>query len=285
MVEGSVLGEAGSTVVGTGNAGGTPAPQSAGESSGAPANWRDTLPEDIRANPSISSFTDVAALTKSYIHAQSVIGKKGVIVPTEKSTPEDWKSFYQQIGVPAADKYDVKAPDGYPVPEETMKWFKETALAEGLLPKQAAGFLSKYAEYEKAALAKAETSRKENMEAGLASLKKEWGEGYDKELNAARVAVKHAGGDDLLKHLNATGMANDPTVIKALAKMARWLGEDTLRGEGAGSGASTPTDIHAAIAELRGASATNGLYDTSHPNHKAATDKLANLYQQLTRGK
>ena len=44
-------------------------------------SWRDSLPEDIRDNSSLSKFTDVSTLAKSYINAEQMIGKDKFTIP------------------------------------------------------------------------------------------------------------------------------------------------------------------------------------------------------------
>ena len=44
------------------------------------ANWRTELPDDIREHSSLSSIQDVGNLAKSYINAQSMIGRDKIPV-------------------------------------------------------------------------------------------------------------------------------------------------------------------------------------------------------------
>ena len=53
----------------------TPSAGSPDVADAAPAvSFLDTLPEDLRGEPSLRNFTDVGALAKSYTHAQRMIG-------------------------------------------------------------------------------------------------------------------------------------------------------------------------------------------------------------------
>ena len=61
--------------------------------------WRDSLPDDLKNNATLANFDNVENLAKSYVHAQSVIGKKGVIKPGEKASDEEWGNFYKELGV------------------------------------------------------------------------------------------------------------------------------------------------------------------------------------------
>ena len=248
-------------------------------------SWRDSLPEEIRTHASISSFKDVESLTKSYIHANSLVGKKGVIVPGEKSTDDDWKSFYQQIGVPPAEKYEITPPKEYKLQDGVLNTFKEHAIKNGLLPKQANQMIEWYAGWEKSLLESQAKAKTATVTQNMDALKKEWGEGYDKELAGARVAVKELGGEPLIKYLNESGLGNDTTLIKVFAKAAKLLKEDTLREGGVSSQGQTPEEIHAALAELRANGDSNGLYNRSHPGHASVMAKFESLNKKLTGGR
>lgn len=249
---------------------------------GEPKSWREALPEDIRSHAAISSFQDVPSLVKSYIHAQGMVGKKGVIVPGEKATAEDWNRYYKEIGVPEVDKYEVAAPKEYSIPPETLGKFKEVAVKNGLLPKQANELLGWYSQFEAQTLKEhTEGVAKESAEQ-LAGLKKEWGDGYDKNLQSAQFAAKEMGGDTFVKYLNDTGLGNDVNLIRIFAKVAPLLGEDKLREGGVSSEGMTPHEIHAKIADIR----ANPLFtDTSDPRRPALMREFESLNKRLTGGR
>lgn len=240
------------------------------------ASWRDALPEELKNHGGLAQFQDVPSLAKSYVHAQSLIGKKGVIVPGEKATEEEMNAFFDGIGRPALDKYEVKA-EG--MDENFLKAFKEHAHKMGVLPKQAQGFLEWY----KGKTTEAQTALKEAKAAetklALDNLKKEWGQGYDKEIAYAKAAVSEAG-PEFAQYLEKSGLGDDPGVIKAMSKLGRFLGEDKLRGMGTGSFGKTPSEIQGEINSIMGNPA-HPYFDASHPGHKSAVDNVAGLYKQL----
>ncbi len=245
-------------------------------------SWRDSLPEEIRTNAAISSFKDIESLTKSYIHAQSLVGKKGVVVPGEKAAPEEWQSFYKGIGVPDADKYDVSAPKDSKIPENFLIGFKETAVKNGLLPKQANELLGWYAKIQQADTAQSQKMQKETVTKGIEDLKKEWGDAYDKEISAAQFFVKEQGGPELVQFLNETGAGNNPVIIKTFAKAAKLLGEDKLREGGVSSGGQSPQEIQDELAEVRTALYSMGKDDPMRP---IQLRKMEGLAKRLTNGK
>ena len=271
----------GSSATSTTSAPNTPAQSTSAAGGNSPSSWRDSLPEDIRSNPALASFTDTTNLAKSYLHAQSQIGKKGAIVPDwSKSTDEEKSSFYKAIGLPDPDKYSIKAPEG--ISPEILGGFKAEALKNGVLPHQAEALLNWYHGFDKATDQASEAEYKKTVQANLEGLKKEWGEGYDKEISAARMAVKEFGGDELIKYMNETGVGNDPAIIKAFAKAAKLFGEDKLREGGISDGRMTPQDIKDQIQVIQGSAEYR---DGKHPGHAAAVTKMAGLYKSLTGGR
>lgn len=214
----------------------------------ASGRWQDALPEEIKSNTAIQQFTDVGALAKSYIHAQSMIGKKGVVVPSEKSAPEEWDSFYKAIGRPELDKYELQTKEGFN--EDLVKAFKETSHKAGILPKQAQAQLEWFAQYEQSKVEAAMKASQEEAKTQVEALKKEWGEGFTKNIQIAK-AARDAVGEEFAAYLEKSGLGNDVNVIKALAHLGKFLGEDKLRGVSDGKLGSTPAEVAAEHEEMQ----------------------------------
>ncbi len=255
-----------------GNGGQTPNP------AGQTGSWRDALPPELRDNPALATFTDVPNLAKSYVHAQTMIGKKGVIVPTDKSSDEDWDSFYKAIGRPEKDKYEIEVPKDKNVNPEIIGAFKEIAHKAGILPKQAKAVVEWFTGFEENIIAGRRVEQENQTKAGLDALKKEWGQGYDKEVATARLAVKEVGGEDFAKFLDESGLGNQPAIIKAMAKFGKLLGEDKLRGAVEGRMGKTPAEIQTEINDL---TSDPSYADPTHGKHKATVEKVSALYKQL----
>ncbi len=251
-----------------------------GEAGGGQGAWYDSLPQEIKDNATLKQFKDVGSLAKSYLHANSLIGKKGVIPPGEKATDEEMDQFYTSLGRPPIDKYEIKPPQGKDVNPKAVEWFKENAFKLGLLPKQAQTLLEKYTEFESAQVG--EMSKAKQLEQGkqLESLKTEWGQGYGKQVAMARLAVKELGGEGFTQYLEKTGLGNDPEVIKFMAKAGKLLGEDKLRGEDVGQFGKTPKEIQSEINKIR-ETPNHAYYDKSHPGHNTAVLQMEELYKQL----
>ena len=84
----------------------------------APASFIDTLPEDLRGEPSLRNFTDTAGLAKSYVHAQKMIGVDKLPLPGKSATDEEWNNVYERLGRPnAPTEYDFESVEGIADPD------------------------------------------------------------------------------------------------------------------------------------------------------------------------
>lgn len=193
-------------------------------------------------------------LAKSYLHAQSMIGKKGLIPPTDKSTDEEWNSFYDQMGRPPLDKFELTPPKDRQVDKAFIDRFKAQAHKAGMLPKNAQAtldwLLADAHEMSQAAVGNMRT----DTQSRLAALKKEWGQTYDTEIKYATAAADMVG-PDFRKKLDETGLGDQDWIIKGLNSLGKQIvklkGEDTIKGDGAGKFGVTHSEMDAEMAQIR----------------------------------
>lgn len=188
-------------------------------------SWRDSLPDDLKADKSLESFKDVPALAKSYVETKKLVGaKQGLTIPGEGATPEERKAFDAQVrkalGVP-------EAPDGYKVkPHEMMahpEWNKEAqvgflkvAHAAGMTPEQVNTTLGYYADF-----IAGQVKSNAAMEAeAKAELRIAWGPNFDVMMGAANRGisrVEQAAGLESGALIEATKGTDPAAVAKAFA--------------------------------------------------------------------
>ena len=100
-----------------------------------------SLPEGLRAEPSLQTFDSVDKLAKSYVNAVKKIGgdpAKLVSIPQEG---ESWDSFYNQMGRP-------ETPEGYQFgddPDNELEFYRNATHQLGLTQEQAQNMLELYA--------------------------------------------------------------------------------------------------------------------------------------------
>jgi hypothetical protein len=241
------------------------------------ANWKDSLPDDLKAEKALESIQDIPGLAKSYIHAQKMIGSDKIPVPNKYATDEDWQAVYAKLGRPESpDKYDFKFDDNSSIDENALKGFKEAAHKHGLLPKQAEGIMNFYNEMTQNYIQDLNSKSEQGRMNSEQSLKKEWGAAYDNKLQqAGAVANKYL--DNEFTNLtlsDGTKLGDHPEFIKAFANIAGELGEDNLV-QANGPQYMTPQELDKQIRELQ--QPGSAYWNKNNPGHAAAVQEVQDL--------
>lgn len=219
-------------------------------------------------------------ILKSYVNAQKMIGKDKVVLPGKNATDDDWNNFYNKIGRPELEKYDVRLKEGQEADATFMKKYKEIAHKSGLLPKQAENLFHWYHEEVEGAQKAVLEARKQELDAELFNLKKEWGVGYDKEVDLAKRALRQFASDDEIEALKQAGLTGNVKFVKLLNKIGKGLKEDSFKHESVGSFGMTKEDASRKINEMY--SDTSGPYlNKQHPGHKTALTEMLKLNEIL----
>ena len=246
-----------------------------------PENRKDSLPDDLKADPSLSSIMDIQSLAKSYIHGQKMIGKDKIVVPDKFASDEDWHKVYQKLGLPeSVDKYEFKTPEG--MDEDFVNGFKELAVKNGILPKQADKLFEFYNSHVDKVINTNEAENKRIFEESVNGLKKEWGQGFERKLQAASGLFNQIADEESKKVFNDSGLGNNPVVIKMFAKLAEQMGEDKfVDASNLGSMGLTPSEAQTKINEIYG-NKDHPYYNKSHPSHKDAINEMTKLFQAVS---
>lgn len=269
----------------------------------------DLLPEDLRAEASLQDFKDVAALAKSYVHAQRLVGKS-VRIPDEDASDEAKQEFYDKLkeipdvvnindrdsvlnrlGRPeSADKYDLTVEIGEEgsieneiaksvIESEDWGIHKEAFYNLGLTQEQAKGVLSQYVnaqvEGQKQYLNKINQSEE--------AMKSRWGEDYDNRLQSAKLVLnkyKEIYPDSLTDLTNGSAGTN-PIVLDVLSEYGKLLQESgSVQGKAKLSFNMTPSEALDKIEQRRADPGFMAAYhDSTHPGHDKAVEDLRELYR------
>lgn len=248
-----------------------------------PENWKSALPKEFQEEPSLKLVTDVPTLVKNYLNAQKMIGADKIVIPSKHATDEDWKTVFQKLGQPADIKdYEVKYDKTLPFDEASIKGFKETAHANGILPKQAEKLLDWYGKSLKDQTGAIESERKAKFEGEWESLRKTWGEAFDNKVGAAMLVVKEFGDPDVVEYMRASGLGSDPKLARFLAKIGETMLEDklpTVQKRGAdGNPALTPEEAKQKVNEIMG-NKEHPYFVKTHPGHKAAIEEMQRYFK------
>ena len=264
----------------TGSSDAAPAPDAQ-----APVDWRASLPEDVRADPSLTDIKDVDNLAKSYINGQKLIGKNRIALPDDKATDEEWSSFYSSIGRPeksGAYQFGERPalPEGLEYDEAFESNFRDLSYKAGLSSAQAKAIYDGYHDYisKKSELeGKNQTTQTDEW---VTSLKKEFGKAYDERIDLATRAVHAYGDDGLKKWLDDTGMGNNPMFVKLFAKIGEGVAEGRSDTASARAFTMTPDQAKQEIARYNRDGEFMKAYSSGdHTGHQAALDKMNSLYK------
>lgn len=207
--------------------------------------WTNNLPEDSAAyKDTLSKYKSVPDMAKALANANALIGKK-LGVPNEKSSPEEVAAFRRSLGIPdSIDEYKF-APDALP---EGMTWddnnvknYAEIAHKHNIPPAAMKALVTEHAKMEHFKMQGIQAQiEKQHVEA-VNTLKKEWGNEFEKNIGLAKQAAKIAG-----VNANSQGFA-DPEVVRGFVRMAQMMSEDKVGRSMGGveflSGAARAKDI------------------------------------------
>jgi len=243
-------------------------------------DWKASLPEDLRSEPSLQSIKEIGDLAKSYIHAQKMVGKDKIVVPDKFATPDDWrKNVFNKLGLPETeDKYDFKVKEGSKLDADFIKGFKAEAFKNGILPHQAEQLAGWYDEKMAAFESTYSKTMEDNTKANIESLKKEWGAGFEKNVKIANVVLEKFADPEIMEHLKNSGFANDTKLVKLLHKMGAAVLDDKVLGDAINTNAGlSPEDAKIEVNKIIG-DKNHPYFNSLHASHKDAVAEVQRLY-------
>jgi hypothetical protein len=236
-------------------------------------NWRDSLPEDLKEDPSLKTIQDIPGLAKSYIHSQKMVGKDKIVLPNEHATKEDWDDVFNKLGRPAsAEEYKIEGEAS-----ELINNFKPVAHTLGLNNTQVQELVNFYNQAQEQAgndlLIDAEAHRAE----AEAALRKEFGRAFQNKVGSAMRLAQTVFTKEQLdntKLADGSTLGNNVDLIKGFAKLADQLGEDRPLPNPQAN-ILTPDAAREKIATYM--EPGSPYWNKSHPNHQKAIDDVLNL--------
>ena len=237
-------------------------------------DWRSQIPEEIRDHKSLAHFTDVGAMAKSLVNAQSMIGADKVAIPGKHATDEDWGEVWRKLGRPdTPDGYELvnEMPEGIEQNDDMLNWFRATAHEIGMTPTQAQKMLGRYNEFLGTQMGADEGQIEQLRETTEIELKKEYGAAFADRVSNGNAVMQEFGSEGLTELQLADGrlLGDHPDIIKMMVNVGEFInskiGEDVLAGTKS-SGGLAPDDARAKLEEIR---APNSPYwDQRHPEHQ-----------------
>lgn len=251
-----------------------------------PEEMRGQIPEEYQKDESLTKFKTIPDMVKSFKEMETLVGKKGVIMPTDKSTPEEINKFYNTLGRPESpDKYEIKLPENLnkklSIDEEGKKSYLSMAHKLGLTNKQANELLAFHLTSLSDGMTRADKAYEEKMNELKTQLNGKWGDKTQEKIALAQDMTKKILGEEKAKSLGEFG--NNPAAIELIAELAGMVSEDNISrftggGNETGSAKAEIDKIFALSAEER---AKHPYFDDNHPKHKEAVEDVRKLYEKL----
>lgn len=261
-------------------------PDPNGQSGGGNSDWKSSLPDDLKNSSVLANVADIPTLVKNYVNAESLIGKKRLVVPDAKADDKAWDDVYSQLGRPATpDKYGVpefKFEEGLEVKPELVDKAKLHFHKLGLNEKQAKGILEYYFGIENERFKDGKVTTSSARTEAEEAMKKQFGAKYDQIVTAAKSVVVKADEDgDLVNFLNESKLGNDPRLIKAFAKISSWMKEDSSGSMNGGNQNMSPkAKAQQELANLKADTEfMNTMFSGVGAPQKAATAKWNELHR------
>lgn len=251
-----------------------------------PYNWRNDIPAEFKASPSLTTIKDVPDLIKGFVNAQSLIGMKRIALPPDNASEAQLSEFYTAIGRPdTVDKYSaasVKPAEGMTYDEAGLKEARNLFHSIGLTDKQQQKIMDFYV----GGMNKAHVDMIKSLESGKheaeGALRKEWGTSYDANLGLVKEVLRHYGDEAVAKELD-TVIGNNVGLIRMLHKFGKTLSEDTSSKNRLQIREGTPAAAQQRISELKqDAAFMAALDDRRNPGHDAAVETWTAIHRQLS---
>lgn len=245
--------------------------------------WRDAVADpDLRRQ--LDRYNSIEDLVRHNLSMRQKLSL-AVTPPGEGASEEDLTDFRTRMGVPERpEDYDYEVPRD--LPEQVAEAITDEELSDtfaaahelGLTQAQLTGLL----DYRLDSLAGAERRLAGQLAAAReeaeASLRRDWGRDYDRNLNLSRRTLRDFGGDGLIEFLatarvHGEQLANHPEIVKWAASVGRGMTEGTLRLGGDGGGQPP---------EERRAELTQAIHDARAAGNGARARELDTERRALT---
>jgi hypothetical protein len=188
--------------------------------------WTDRLPDDaVPYKETLAKYRSVPDLAKALANANMLIGKK-LGVPNERSTPDEVSAYRKALGVPdSLEEYDFtpeQVPEGFSWDKEAMQPFAEAAHKHNIPPAAMKELAGLFAQYESSRIDVVQGMFDQQRQEAIATLQKEWGADFQKNVGVAKAAAKLVG-----VNANSHGFS-DPEVVRGYVRLAQMMSEDKV---------------------------------------------------------
>lgn len=248
-----------------------------------PPEWAKSLQNvdrEILDSPAFKNFKSLEDVVKSHYHAQKMIGADKVVVPTKASTPEEWKAYYQKAGLPATlDDYKPELPKSIDN-EDFKKSLINKAYELNIRPDQLSAIVAEMEGNNESIVNTYLEEQKQEKITTSEALKKEWGGDYQRNLLQAQRVIKHFGGDETLKAVLESPLANDGQFLRLMANIGgKLVKEDTFSQDIVSHFGISREEASRKMNEIYG-NPKHPYFDSQHAQHNDAVKQMLR-YQEI----
>lgn len=268
---------------GTPSAGAPPARPDAG------TDWRAALPDELKPVAEAKGWRAPADALKSYVHLERLVGADRIALPPKDAAGNrDWAKWdgWTALGRPEApERYAFHAAAGQAFSDGDRAFQAHMAPLlhrAGLAQWQVDMLTGGLAEYGERHRSQAEQHAGAQRAAAEAELRREWGGGYERQMDLANRALRAFGGPEAVRALSDSGAGRDPAVVRAFARIGAALAEDgDLPGERRAAPEPAASQARLEIQRLKADPEFQAAFlDKMHPGHPLAMAKMLRLQSQ-----
>ncbi len=243
------------------------------------------VPPDYKDKPYMKDVTDITSLFKKLDGAQILIGQRPAGIPADNASEVDWNKYYDAAGRPKEAKdyafSEIKDKDGKEVKrnEEFAGKVKTLFHTAGVSAKQSAILQKGYDELIIEIQQKQEEdANKQNLDFDKLATDT-FKQDSAKVLATAKQLIethKPEGFDPYIASLPNEALIVLAGVLNNIQK--KYISEDTINQEGAGTGATSETELRAEAKKLM---ALPEFSNRFHPQHAETAAKVTAIYEKI----
>ena len=195
-----------------------------GEDGNFSENWRESLPEEMRAEKGLENFKNLAGLAKSFLDTKRMVGKDKIAIPNENSTEGEWDAFYIAAGRPTtAGDYNLKRPEELPeehFSQDLVNKAQDLFHKIGLSQNQADALMAFNTGNTLVALQNQQNADELFVKELQDGLHADWGNAYEQKKHFCNLAINEGVlGDEAFQTRAAQKFGSDPDGMRLLANL------------------------------------------------------------------
>lgn len=239
--------------------------------------WREALSEEVGTDKSLADYKDLESVIKSHNHLQRSMGSR-VPLPKDDGDEEAWNEFYSKIRPESVEGYNFSKPDdlpeNYQYNENFEKSFKKKAHKYGLSKRQAKSLFNNIIKEHSEDIQNINNIDNERKQEDYKTLKKEWGDDYEKIVKLTHKAVKQIGNKNDIAWLQATGLSKEPRLLSIIGKMAMSLKPERLEKDSSTKSTLSKREAKSKIKKLL---VSKAYINPDHVEHEETVEKVNEL--------